>query len=184
MHVAHLQVDAASVPDALDAHLPVVPGVERREHDLVEIVAEPVQPRGRRHQRPWAGTRAPPQPLYGIPAARALVSGPEDSPEQAGGLAERQGGPWAAASNGTLWPRRSTSRSGARAGRPFCAPRRRARPSAAQAPPPSRSSARTSQIPRRAERAAPAGGMAEALAGRRSRPDRPNARSMRPPWVG
>ena len=48
--------------------------------------------------RPRAGTRAPPQPLSGIQAARALFSGAESNPEQAGGLLERRVAAWAAAS--------------------------------------------------------------------------------------
>ena len=45
--------------------------------------------KGRWDRRPWAGTGvlAIEQPLYGIHAARALLlSGPEGSPEQAGGV--------------------------------------------------------------------------------------------------
>ena len=39
--VTHQEVDAAGVPHALHAHLPVVPAVEGREHELVQVVAEP-----------------------------------------------------------------------------------------------------------------------------------------------
>ena len=48
----------------------------------------------------------PPQPLFGIPVARALISGPEGSPEQAGEHLER----WAVPGQG-----------GARALRQCCA---------------------------------------------------------------
>ena len=40
------------------------------------------------NRRLWAGTRAPTQALFGTQAARALLSRPEGSPEQAAGLLE------------------------------------------------------------------------------------------------
>ena len=46
----------------------------------------------RRARRPWAGTRAPPWPLFCIQAARTLLSGPEGRPAHAGGALERGGG--------------------------------------------------------------------------------------------
>ena len=42
----------------------------------------------RSNRRLWAGTRALPQRLFGIHAARALLSGPGGNPEQAGGTLE------------------------------------------------------------------------------------------------
>ena len=58
----------------------------------------------RRHRRLWAstGTQAIEQPLFGTQAARALLSGPQRSPKQAGGLLERRAAAWAAASQATL----------------------------------------------------------------------------------
>eukprot|EP00964_Phaeocystis_antarctica_P029519 scaffold16636_cov64-Phaeocystis_antarctica.AAC.3 len=47
----------------------------------------------RRHcgnRRLWAGSRAPPPPLFGIEAAKALLSGPAGGPVQAGRLLEQR----------------------------------------------------------------------------------------------
>ena len=53
--------------------------------------SEPVRrcldrPNAEVNRRRWAGTGAPSQPLFGVHVARALLSGPEGRPEQAGWL--------------------------------------------------------------------------------------------------
>eukprot|EP00964_Phaeocystis_antarctica_P130045 scaffold93866_cov56-Phaeocystis_antarctica.AAC.3 len=53
--------------------------------------------RGGRHRRLWAGARAPPQPLSGIHAARAFLSGPAGSRSLAAGPLGR----WLAGRMGT-----------------------------------------------------------------------------------
>ena len=45
---------------------------------------------GSGNRRPWAGSRAPPPPLFGIEAAKALLSGPAGGPVQAGELLEQR----------------------------------------------------------------------------------------------
>eukprot|EP00964_Phaeocystis_antarctica_P106591 scaffold71442_cov56-Phaeocystis_antarctica.AAC.4 len=62
----------------------------------------PGRSKRRRRGRLCASTRAPLQPLFGIQAARTLLSGPGGSRGQAGGRLERRVAAWAAVSGGTL----------------------------------------------------------------------------------
>ena len=81
-----------------------------QQHDFCGRLALGALRLGGHDNRTWnrrlqSGTRAPPQPLFGSHAARALLLGPEGSPEQAGGLLERGG---AAAESRGLLPSQGT----------------------------------------------------------------------------